>query len=369
MRSSRRARLVRDEPERREPPLVLGDVRASHPGSVACGGDARDRRPLPAIDDRDGAAEILVVTKLAPRGPDQLDRGEEPVPEAEGVDLDGLLAAGQHAPVAIDCGVDDAFDPPPSLGAHDDPPVAQPNTSPQKLRAVAERVAKERHVPGSSRGQPQDVRRPGCRPGLERADDVHAVVLELSGEGESERTTAGEEQPLAGRNPMHLRDRLRGAGSQHARKRPAREGDRAVVGAGGKQDTARRDRPRTLALGDEHRFGAAQRDAARPEQERRSGGLGCVDQRPSTPVIHAERAFVPHRQPGLLEDLPVDVGDRAAERGGLGGRREPGRAAPDHEQVVRLGVAHRRGRPGGGRFSTRARPLAAGHAGSFVGSA
>ena len=330
------------------------------------------RRPLPAIDDRDGAAEILVVTKLAPRGPDQLDRGEEPVPEAEGVDLDGLLAAGQHAPVAIDGGMDDAFDPPPSLGAHDDPPVAQPNTSPQKLRAVAEGVAKERHVPGSSRGQPQDVRRPGCRPGLERADDVHAVVLELSGEGESERTAAGEEQPLAGRNPMHLRDRLGGAGSQHARKRPAREGDRAVVGAGGKQDTARRDLARTLALGDEHRLGAAQRDAARPEQERRSGGLGCVDQRPSTPVIPAERAVVPHRQPGLLEDLPaerrplVGEGDRAAERGGLGRppRARQGRPRP------RAGRTSRRGSSPGTAGRRRPRfdacPAACGRARRFV---
>ena len=250
----------------------------------------------------------------------------------------------------------------PFLGAHDDPPVAQPNTSPQKLRAVAgasRRSGTFREQPRPAAGRPPP--RVPARPRARRRRSRRSAGAER--EGESERTTAGEEQPLAGRNPMHLRDRLRGAGGQHARKRPAREGDRAV----GRRGQAGHGPPRPRAHARPRRRAPPRCRAARCSSSGSGvapGGPAASIQRPSTPVIPAERAVVLTVSPAA-KICPPRVGRSSARA-----TEQPSAAAwaaaaspagrPDHEQVVRLGVAHRRGRPGGGarvrRVPGRLRP-------------
>ena len=104
--------------------------------------------------------------------------------------------------------------------------------------------------------------------------------------------------------------------------------------------------------------------------------LGRVDQRPPAQVVAAERAGVAHDEPRLLEDLPaegrplVDERDREAERGGLGGSREPGRPAADDEQVVRLGwlIVERAGRRRAPPPGHRPSPSSAGIGGSAAPS-
>ena len=193
--------------------------------------------------------------------------------------------------------------------------------------------------------------------------------MELSGESERERTAAGEEQPLAGRDPLHLDDRL-GARRQSARRAASSPGRRPgrSWAPGASRTRPRRDRARSLALGDEHRLGAAQRDAARSEQQRRAGCLGRVDQRPSAPVIPRRARGVPHRQPGLLEDLPaerrplVDERDRARARRPR--RRPRARQARPRRRAgrTRLLIARAAGRPvarrrPGARVSGPPRPV------------
>jgi hypothetical protein len=93
---------------------------------------------------------------------------------------------------------------------------------------------------------------------------------------------------------------------------------------------------------DEHRVGAAQRDAARGQQQPGARPLGGLDQLAAAEMISPQRARVAHEQPRLLVDLPaerrplVDEPDLEAEPGGLVDGGEPGGPAADDEQVVAL---------------------------------
>ena len=68
------------------------------------------------------------------------------------------------------------------------------------------------------------------------------LAAQLRGDRQQERPGARQQHALAGEHALALGERLRAARGHHARERPAGEGDRAVVRAGGEHDRARPDR-------------------------------------------------------------------------------------------------------------------------------
>ena len=256
-------------------------------------------------------------------------------------------------PVAVAPGVDDGLDAVAPFRADDDPAVPERHPRAHQLGTVAGRVAQEGGVPARRGGEPHEVARPRRRARLERDHDVHAVVVQLCRKRERERPAPGEDDALAGHHALRLHDRLRRAGRQHPRQRPAGEHDRPVVRAGRKQDAPRVNGPRVLTFFDEDDGRAANRDRARARHQPRirAGRLG--DQPPPAEVVATERAGLPNAEPNaeLLVDLSaegrtlVDEADGEAGCGSLDDGREPRRSAADDEQVVGLFGFCAHGRP------------------------
>ena len=164
VRRRQRAEVERGA-ERGEPALVDRDVRPGDAGAVARREDPRRVVRCHSSDGHDRAAEVLVVGEVAAGEPEQLDRGEEAVAEAERVGLDPLLAAGDRAPVGVGGRVDDLLDPAVALGRDDDPPVAERDARAQQRRAVGDRVAQQGRVAPRGGEEPDDVaRRPAAGP-------------------------------------------------------------------------------------------------------------------------------------------------------------------------------------------------------------
>jgi hypothetical protein len=91
---------------------------------------------------------------------------------------------------------------------------------------------------------------------------------------------------------MGLDDCLGGAGGQDARERPAREDDGAVVRPGRHDHVAGRGGASLGALLDEHGVGAAERDAARAQQQACARALRSLDQRAAAKMVASERAVI-----------------------------------------------------------------------------
>ena len=211
-------------PSTREPPLVLGDVRAAdaravagreHAGDASSAATRRPRRPArrdprrsPARTPRPGRARPTGRSRSRCRA--HPPRRAPPCPAAH--------ASRRRRPRAR----------PPRRGRA--PRHARRSAgsaaAPGRAAARCGSGAASRSsgmFPRAAAARRSDVARPRRRPRLERRDDVDAVVVELGREGERERPAAGEEQPLAGRDPVRLDDRLCRPRRQHAGQRPARE--------------------------------------------------------------------------------------------------------------------------------------------------
>ena len=93
--------------------------------------------------------------------------------------------------------------------------------------------------PRAARKQAEQVARPGAGPASSTVVDVGAIAAELRRKSEGERAAAGEDDlALPGRTRCVLTSVCAPPAVMHAGKRPAREGDGTVVGAGRDNDPA-----------------------------------------------------------------------------------------------------------------------------------
>ncbi len=106
------------------------------------------------------------------------------------------------------------------------------------LHPVAQVLGQPIRIGGhaAARGQPLAPPRR-----LDDRDDLGPARGELRGDRQQERSGTGQQDAAAREHALALGQRLRAARGHHARERPPRERDRAVVGARGEHDRARED--------------------------------------------------------------------------------------------------------------------------------
>ena len=204
---STRARSAPPTPEPRRP-------RTRSARSCACRRRARRRRR---------AGRSRARGRARPRG--------EAVGGADGVDLEGSLARRRRPVRAGPAIVADSTRPSPS---------ARTITWPQTIRRTRVAVARVVDQPPGIGGHPRRGGEPvAAAGGLGDRDDLGPACRQLRRDRQQERSRAGQQDAPAGQDALALGQRLRAAGGHRARQRPAREGDRPVVGAGGEHDGAR----------------------------------------------------------------------------------------------------------------------------------
>ena len=171
---------------------------------------------------------------------------------------------------------------------------------------------------------------PAAAPGgLGHRDHLGPRRRERRRHRQQERPGAGEEDPPAGQRPLGLDQRLGGAGGHDAGQRPAREGHRPVMGAGGEHDGGRAHRAGrpVRALG-EQRVPVADAPDRGVEQQLRAGvrETGRPDDPATTPARAAPRTRASRsgrRSPGSGRSPPPTRRPRARTR-----RRRYRRARP-----------------------------------------
>ena len=249
----------------------------------------------------------------------QLDRWKEAVAYAERVGGLRLLGAWRRTPVRIGAAVDHLLDPSVALGTHDDAPVAERHAVAHESRPVSDRLAQELRVPARRAEQADHVADAGRRARLEHGRHVRAVAAELRRKSEREGAAAREDDLAPRQDALRLDERLRPARGDDAGKRPAREGDGTVVGAGRDHDPAglagRACPPSSSSM-----TSCRDRNGARARQQLGPRPLRAFDQRHGRGRSRgrARRARDPEARARLLEDLPaerrplVDDSDREA---------------------------------------------------------
>ena len=169
--------------------LALGqrEVGAADARRLARREDARDRGPHVLVVG-DGVAGELAAERAR-----QVDRGEEAVGGADGVDLEGPLGAGR-GPVRAGRRDRGAAHPLVAVGAHDH---VSPH-DPADLRAVLRVVEQALGVGGHPRPDAGQSRR---RVASATATTLGSQRGELRGDRQQERPGSGEQDPAAGNTP------------------------------------------------------------------------------------------------------------------------------------------------------------------------
>ena len=206
--------------------------------------------------------------------------------------------------------MDDLLDPSVALRPHDDAPVAERHAVAHESRPVSDRLAQELRVPARRAEQADHVADAGSRARLEHGRHVRAVAAELRRKSEGEGAAAREDDLAPRQDALRLDERLRPARGDHAGKRPAREGDGTVVGAGRDHDPAGARRSRMSAFLEQHHLEPVDRNGARARQQLGPRPLRAFEQVTTADEVFAELGggSDPEAGPGCLKICPPNVG-------------------------------------------------------------
>ena len=168
-----------------------------------------------------------------------------------------------------------------ALGAHDHVAPDDPADLRAVLRVLDEPLRMAR--PSAARRRSHSRRRVASATATTSAPSDASCAATGSRNGPAPASSTR----LAGQHALALRQRLRAARGQHARQRPAREGDRAVVGAGAEHDRLRAHARRPGA--GEHQHARLRRAPDRAAGEHLGAGGGAAPPRAHAPRRGSER--------------------------------------------------------------------------------
>ena len=265
----------------------------------------------------------------------------EPIAEHHSVDLDGSLAAGHDAPVAVDTGEHRALNLVASLDSDDDRRIGKRYATDHQLGPVAGGVYHGLKV--ALHEELRQRQRPGRGRRLGDLDNIGAEGLQLRGKGERQRPRSRHQDASPRQDALDCDHRLRGAGGDDARQGPAGNGHRPVAGARRDDDCAGFDRTRGNVV-------AHKGDALVPDAPDNSAGADVgaashhfINERLAGPKLVASGMLVGNREAGteatidlsternaLVEDADqLDPGPARFNGGG-----HPGRSATDNDEVL-----------------------------------